>query len=115
MDEQYLIAAARYIEQNPVRARMVKRAKDYRWSSARAHIRGKDDGLVKVGPLIGIISDWKEFLRSEEEETMGKALRLHSRTGRPLGEPSFVKRLERLLHRNLRREKPGPKPRGQKR
>src|SRR3954469_23445629 len=46
MDEAYLLACARYVELNPVRARLARRARDWPWSSARAHIGGKDDGLV---------------------------------------------------------------------
>jgi len=50
MDEDYLLAACRYVELNPVRAKMCARPEEYRWSSARAHMSGKDDGLVKVNP-----------------------------------------------------------------
>ena len=39
MDEEHLMAAARYVASNPVRARLVARAEDWRWSSARAHMR----------------------------------------------------------------------------
>ena len=39
-EESYLWAVARYIEQNPVRAKLVKKAEDYPWSSARAHVLG---------------------------------------------------------------------------
>ena len=48
MDEHYLLAAVRYVELNPVHAHMVKSAEDYQWSSARAHLAGKNDKLVKV-------------------------------------------------------------------
>lgn len=48
MDESYLIAAARYIELNPVRAGLVSQPTEYRWSSANAHRAGSDDKLVKV-------------------------------------------------------------------
>jgi hypothetical protein len=40
-DEPYLWAVIRYIEQNPVRAKLIKKAEDYQWSSARAHILGR--------------------------------------------------------------------------
>ena len=52
MDETHLIAAARYIALNPVRARLVGRPQDWAWSSARAHLSGRDDELVKVRPLL---------------------------------------------------------------
>ena len=45
------MAAARYVALNPVRARLVARAEDWRWSSVRAHLEGRDDGLVSVAPL----------------------------------------------------------------
>jgi putative transposase len=38
------------------------------------------------------------------------ASRACERTGRPLGSPKFIARLEKRLHRSLRRQKPGPKP-----
>jgi putative transposase len=38
IDEAYLLATARYLELNPVRAKLVERAEDWRWSSARARL-----------------------------------------------------------------------------
>ena len=52
MDEEHLMAAARYVALNPVRARLVARAEDWRWSSVKAHLEGRDDGLVSVAPLV---------------------------------------------------------------
>jgi hypothetical protein len=49
MDEQHLEAAAQHIELNPVRAGLVKKPEDYKWSSAMAHLHGKDVILFKVG------------------------------------------------------------------
>ena len=54
MDEAHLLAAARYVELNPVRTRLVRRAGDWRWSSARAHLAGKDDRLVTVALLLTV-------------------------------------------------------------
>lgn len=47
MDEHYLIATARYIELNPVKAGLVKKPEEYRWSSARAHLQGEDEFLSR--------------------------------------------------------------------
>src|ERR1017187_10321849 len=55
MDEPYLLAAARYVELNPVRAKLVDRARQWRWSSARAHLAGRDDRLVTVAPLLAMV------------------------------------------------------------
>jgi putative transposase len=109
MDEQYLLAAVRYVERNPVRARKAKHAWDYRWSSAAAHVQGEDDVLVKVRPMLGRVADWAEYISQEPTESEASALRLHNRTGRPLGSDGFVEHLERLLGRRLKPQKPGPK------
>ena len=112
MDETHLMAAARYVERNPVRARLTRCAWDYRWSSAKAHVEGCDDTLVKVKPLLERMEDWKEFLRLPKDEATWESLREHERTGRPLGDERFIAKLERLAGRLLRRQKPGPKKSG---
>jgi putative transposase len=48
LDEGHLMLAARYVALNPVRARLVQRPQDWAWSSLRAHLAGRDDGLVTV-------------------------------------------------------------------
>jgi putative transposase len=108
MDETHLLAAARYVELNPVQAGLAKSPEEYRWSSARAHIEGKDDTLVKVTPLLEIAGDWRTFLDVPKDVDADR-LRQHERSGRPLGKESFVERLETELSRTLRPQKPGPK------
>jgi putative transposase len=110
MDEPYLLAAARYIELNPVRARLVSLAADWRWSSARAHLCGQDDRVAKVAPLLGMVADWNAFLDSAVPEEELTELRRHVRTGRPLGDETFVGRLEEMVGRTLKPQKRGPKP-----
>jgi len=109
MDERHLLAAARYVELNPVRARIAARPEDYGWSSARAHLSGEDDELVKAGPLLDMAGDWKEFLSGGLDDRDVEALRSHERTGRPLGGDGFVEKLEGVLDRVLRKMKPGRK------
>jgi putative transposase len=107
MDEPYLLAAARYVELNPVRAKLTTDAADWPWSSARAHLSGRDDPLVKVAPLLGMIPDWNAFLRSAMREEELHDLRRHSRTGRPLGSVTFLERLEGMVGRVLTPQKGG--------
>jgi putative transposase len=64
MDEPYLLAAARYIELNPVRARLALDAGQFRRSSAATHLAGKGDLLVKVSPLLNLVGDWRALLNS---------------------------------------------------
>jgi putative transposase len=110
MDEAWLLAAARYVELNPVRAKLAKTARGWRWSSAKAHLAGADDGLVTVAPLLERVGDWKAFLKRGVAEAERAAIRAGERTGRPLGSDAFVARLEELTGRALARRKPGPAP-----
>jgi len=109
MDEKYLYLAARYIELNPVRAGLAKRPEEYQWSSARAHLAGQDDNLVKVKPLLGMAEDWGRYLGEKAEEDEIDLLRKHERTGRPLGSRRFIRRIEQKLGKILLRQRPGPK------
>jgi hypothetical protein len=67
----------------------------------------RDDRLVKVAPLPGMIPDWRRFLNSELSEKELRELREHSRTVRPLGSDSFLDRLEGVVGRILRPQKGG--------
>lgn len=109
MDEHYLLATARYMLMNPVRAGIVKKPESYRWSSCKAHLEGKDDILVKVRPLAEIIPNWSELLEDEPPEHQYDAIRSHEKTGRPLGSEMFLERLEQMTERSLKKQKPGPK------
>jgi len=109
MDEPYLLATARYVELNPVRAGLVEAPSEYPWSSARSHVTGRDDALVQVAPLLALAPNRPRLLTSAVSEEELRVLRGHERTGRPLGDDDFLVRLEKNLGRVLRRQKPGRK------
>ncbi|MHB8530523.1 MAG: transposase [Caulobacteraceae bacterium] len=110
MDEDHLMAAARYVELNPVRAGLVERPEQWPWSSARAHLAGRDDGLAQVAPFLERAPDWPAFLAAGLAEDDHRAIQSGERTGRPLGGEAFVAHLESRLGRRLARRKPGPRP-----
>jgi putative transposase len=109
LDEQYLMAAVRYIELNPVRSRLAERPWQYPWSSAGAHIRGRNDALVKVKPMLSRVADWREYLNTEQDSTEADLIRRHTRSGRPLGSGDFVQSLEANTGRTLAPRKRGPR------
>jgi putative transposase len=80
------------------------------WSSARAHLAGRDDGLARVGPMLDLVRDWPAFLAEGLDADAHAAIQSGERTGRPLGGADFVAALERDLGRTLARLKPGRKP-----
>ncbi len=110
MDQKSLPLCARYVEQAPVRARIAARAHDWRWSSAKAHVKGKRDALVEIKAVLDLVDDWRKLLVQPLAAAELKSVGACERTGRPLGPPAFVQRLEKKLGRTLARQKPGPKP-----
>lgn len=108
MDEQYLLATARYVEMNPVRAGLCANARDWPWSSARAHLHRADDALVEVAPLLAIVPDWEAFLADDCCPAVVHDIERSQRSGRPLGSESFIDDLERITGRSLRKRSPGP-------
>jgi putative transposase len=112
MGDSHLLACVRYVELNPVRAGLVKAPENWPWSSAGPHINGRDDILVKTGPLQQLIKkDWKTFLCGTVQEPEMALFRKHERTGRPLGDDGFIKNMESVLDRRLTPQKRGPKKR----
>jgi putative transposase len=112
MDEAHFAAALRYVSLNPVRARLVERAQDWRWSSVRTHLRGKDDGLTALAPIRDRFPDFAGLIANEPEADLFDVLRAAESIGRPLGDDRFVERIERRTGRVLKPGKRGPKPAG---
>jgi len=111
---KHVLAAVRYVERNPVRAGLVKRAWQWPWSSAAGHVSGRGDALVRPGgPLAAEVRQWRRFLAAEEDEETLTILRRHGRTGRPWADPRFLARLEKQLSRRLAPRSPGRPRKGQ--
>ncbi len=112
LDERHLLAAVRYAELNPVRAGLCLLASDWPWSSARAHLDGRDDELVEVAPLQALIPNWHAFLSEEVAPKEREIIRRHARSGRPLGTEAFIDGLEHFTGRQLRKGRAGRPVRG---
>ncbi len=80
-------------------------------SSARSHIRGKNDQLVNMKPLLSLVKeDWSDFLSEKVTSEEEQSIRKHERTGRPLGSMASIDQLESMLSLSLKPKKPGRKP-----
>lgn len=113
LDEKHLVAAARYVERNPVKAGMVSHPREYQWSSARFHLGLIEaDMMVADRTMLGLISDWEKLLSAENEED-SERLRLSTRTGRPAGDDVFVEIVENLTGKDPRPRRPGRPRKGE--
>ena len=110
MDEEHLGAALRYVALNPVRARLVKRAADWRWSSVHAHLAAQEDGITALAPVLERYPSFAELIDAGPDPVADERLRRAETIGRPLGDDTFIARLEALTRRALKPRKRGPKP-----
>jgi putative transposase len=106
LDAAYLWAALRYVERNPVRARLVRRAENYAWSSAAAHCGRRADAVLTPASTwrerLAAVDDWSAWLaEGDESEELG-VLRRNLDKGLPCGSEAFIDRLEVLADRPLR-------------
>ena len=109
LDEAHLWNAVRYVERNPVRAGMVARSEDYKWSSAAAHCGLREDRVLSADlPLIGVIENWSEWLSVEQPVDELKFIRERTQSGRPCSSDEFARELEKKLGKPQLRRKPGP-------
>jgi len=104
----HIARAIRYIEKNPVRARMVEKPWDYRWSSARAHLgtKYKIITLADVKEIVNVES-WREFLEEDEKDEDIDKLRKSTLKGGVFGPVEFVKKLEEKLGRSILKKTQG--------
>jgi putative transposase len=103
LDEQHLYAAIRYIENNPVRARLAKTAVDWEWSSARYHVN-KEKSILSLCDTAKYvkIDNWGDYLIEPDKSDLIQKIKANILTGRPLGNDQFVARIERIFHMRLR-------------
>jgi len=110
MDEAHLVNAVRYVSLNPVRARLVDNAADWRWSSVAAHLAGKDDAVVRVKPALDRVGDFAAFLAEDiDEDAAWLALRRAESIGRPIGDADWIAALEARTGRTFAPGKCGQK------
>ncbi|MFC1809855.1 transposase [Candidatus Omnitrophota bacterium] len=101
MDEDHIMRGVRYIERNPVRAKMVRHAGKYRWSSAGAHMgkREADINLYKGLTVVGE-EEWSDYVRSSDDE-MYNEMKIKTQKGLVIGSESFRVKMEKILGRTL--------------
>jgi len=113
--EAYFLACCRYIELNPVRARMIRHPRDYRWSSYATHAQGAIDRLVSGHELFDRLGahpsqrqkPYRELFRAAPDAEFVDALRAATNGGWALGEARFKRQIAKTLGRRVT-----PLPRG---
>jgi putative transposase len=96
------------VERNPVRAGLAAHADEYPWCSAAAHCGLRPDVLAgDSAELAEQVGNWRDYLEDAGVPEETECLRLHTRTGRPLGGVMFLNLLETMLNHPVRPRKGG--------
>jgi len=106
LDEAYLWECIRYIENNPVRAKMVNKAEEYKWSSARYHcglevnelFSNEKEWLNKIKS----INNWSKWLTEKEDNMKLEIIRRNIEKGLPCGSEKFINQLEKIKNKILK-------------
>ena len=98
--ELYFWSIGRYIERNPVRAKITKKAWEYKWSSALDHTKERTKPLIRLKDRRDS-NNWKEYLQENDPE-MTEDIRIKTNRGLVVGTEKFIKKLERRLNCSLR-------------
>jgi putative transposase len=108
-NDEHLLSVLRYIEANPLRAKIVRRAEDYPWSSYRTHGLGEAsegvDSIVAYEALGRSAAarrrKWSAQVHRSMEATTLAGIRRCNETGLPYGDPAWVQRLAKKLNLDL--------------
>jgi putative transposase len=112
--EPYLWAVARYIEQKPKLAKLVRRAEDYAYSSAKAHILGGKDSILGEELFDEKQrTDYRKFIREDINDEEYARIRYATKTGRSFGDEKFLREMETRMERVFMVKRPG-RPKKQK-
>ena len=105
LDESYLWATLRYVERNPVRAGLVRKAERYPWSSAAAHCQLRTDPVLTTKARwwaqFTDVGDWSAWLAEGDEPEHLSVIRRNIDKGLPCGSASFLKKMEKQAGRAL--------------
>jgi putative transposase len=109
--ETYFLTCSRYIELNPVRARMVDDVDEYRWSSYRHNANGDHDDLVTPYSLYDALDSspqlrrkaYRALFRDAIEPASLERIRTAAHRGTALGDADFVQQLETSARRPVAR------------
>lgn len=94
--DEHLLTVLRYIELNPVRAHLVARAEDWRWSSARAWCEGTSAAALQVGP-VPRPEPWLAWVNDDVADSQIEQIRTSVNRGTPYGSLGWVERVARKL------------------
>ncbi len=111
--EKYLYRLGRYIEQNPVRAKLTAHAGEWKWSSANCYLTGENDGIVNpanhplFNPAETTLEDFRRNYLEYLQETSEEDLTTFREETAVIGDEAFQSKTASICgRRQIRRGRP---------
>ena len=97
-EDEHFLAVARYVERNALRANLVVRAEEWRWSSLWRRCRGsaEQQSVLAAWP-VEMPADWIERVNRADNEHELEAMRHSVHRGRPYGTPDWQRCIAKRL------------------
>ena len=96
MDDAHLYRGIRYVENNPVRAKITKQPWQYEWSSCPDHTGERENPLIKISNYKTVKKEgWKEYLKEDDPDGVNE-IRLKTQRGLVAGTDKFIKKFQNL-------------------
>ncbi len=88
--DEYFLTAARYVERNPLRAGLVKRAQEWRWSSlwTRRNGTAEQKRILHDWP-VDRPANWVQWVNQPQTAAEEAAMRTSIQRSRPFGRPAW--------------------------
>ena len=97
--DEPLLIVLRYVERNPLRAGLVKRAEHWRWGSLWVSAKGDEAMRAMVSDWpVERPADWAARVNRRQSQAEEEAVRISLRRGRPFGREAWQHRIARELH-----------------
>jgi putative transposase len=96
--DDHLLGVCRYVERNPRRARLVRRAENWRWGSLWRRVRGSaEERAVLSDWPVARPRRWLEIVNTAQTQAEEEAIRTAVQRGRPVGNPAWMARAAKRL------------------
>jgi len=96
--DEHFLTVCRYVERNALRAKLVKRAENWQWSSLWCRIQGPKQSQWLADWPVTRPRQWVKWVNEPQTETELEAIRQCVQRGRPFGRESWVQRMTRRLN-----------------
>ena len=113
--DEYLLCCSRYIELNPVRAKLVQHPQDYKWSSFSFKVEGKANDLLDIDAMYMELGstdkerqkNYREFVLEGIEKPAMEMITRAIEKDAVLGTKKFIDEVASLLNRDIKLRKRG--------